>query len=881
MLRHRIARAVAGALVGALVVVGLTALPAAGAGTRVVAGTIYLGSTARAAVSDEVAITLYGPSDSWYVIATTTSGADGSYRFDGLIATTYRIKYTYSGTGDFATEFWWPNTPLATSSDLVNVQLASKLDADIVIPLPGPLAGLVTLGDTDHPAGAGDVDVYYRSFDTGLSDWSPEVLGATTTADGTWQIPALPAALYKVRLDYVGSEHFQDYEFPNLTFAGGAGRLNYGRTLRPSATISGKVYLGGTGLVVPDGTTTVQVSNPYLGHFAAPVVAGAFRFGDLRTGIWTVTATYTGDDSYQSNATTASVDTAEKVADIQLTRLHNISGTVYLDKKGGVTAPAGLVRIDMLNYLGNVIGTPSTTTYTTAGGHYEFRHLDPSAYNAKFTYLGAEDYPAWYLTDLAGIGSDWQPFGSIFQIAPDIVGANVVVGAGAAIEGVLTDSGKHPLAGQPIALYVVGPDLLVPKMLEETTTNAQGRYRFRSLSVGTTYRVWYGGSAFADDRWGWHTTTPYGAGITLAKDQVRTGVNATLFAAATISGKVSAAGYLTQHLDLSDDATTELFRYDTKTKKWGATQFGAVADDGTYAFGHLPPGTYRVRIHFDGWEATGSKTSPSLKVAAGKVVTWNGTVQSKQLGLLRDFTGDDDPEIFWRDAAGTLQMGIVSAGIYNGSVPISSGWDDLDVFPVGDFDSDGLPDLMARDADGALQLFPGTGAGTLGAPVAVVGNLKGFTKIFSPGDFNGDGWSDVLAQGSSGALYLFRGDGHGNLVGRTRVGSATMWKSRYQIFSAGDFNGDGKSDILAQASNGTVYLYKGDGSGGISGTIKATTGTKLGSRLFSVGRVDSGACPDFFEQRTDGSMWVFLGTCKGTAVYRWPWSSGWSGATIS
>ncbi|WP_245531547.1 FG-GAP repeat domain-containing protein [Arthrobacter globiformis] len=41
----------------------------------------------------------------------------------------------------------------------------------------------------------------------------------------------------------------------------------------------------------------------------------------------------------------------------------------------------------------------------------------------------------------------------------------------------------------------------------------------------------------------------------------------------------------------------------------------------------------------------------------------------------------------------------------------------------------------------------------------------------SPGDFNGDGKSDVLARDSGGSLWLYPGNGHGGWLARVKVGS--------------------------------------------------------------------------------------------------------------
>lgn len=89
------------------------------------------------------------------------------------------------------------------------------------------------------------------------------------------------------------------------------------------------------------------------------------------------------------------------------------------------------------------------------------------------------------------------------------------------------------------------------------------------------------------------------------------------------------------------------------------------------------------------------------------------------------------------------------------------------------------------------------------------------------GDFNGDGKADILWISSAGGLYVAQSDG----VKFTTPSGESIWDTnptayywynlgdgnaeRYRI---GDFNGDGKSDILFIAANGTVTVLNSAGS---------------------------------------------------------------------
>jgi len=77
-------------------------------------------------------------------------------------------------------------------------------------------------------------------------------------------------------------------------------------------------------------------------------------------------------------------------------------------------------------------------------------------------------------------------------------------------------------------------------------------------------------------------------------------------------------------------------------------------------------------------------------------------------------------------------------------------------------DGDGRADLIMRTAsDARLWLYPTNGAGGWGTPRGIGQGWGAFNALFSPGDFDGNGTSDLIGRHTNGNLYLFRGDGRG------------------------------------------------------------------------------------------------------------------------
>ncbi|HMR42032.1 MAG TPA: integrin alpha, partial [Ignavibacteria bacterium] len=102
---------------------------------------------------------------------------------------------------------------------------------------------------------------------------------------------------------------------------------------------------------------------------------------------------------------------------------------------------------------------------------------------------------------------------------------------------------------------------------------------------------------------------------------------------------------------------------------------------------------------------------------------------------------------------------------------------------------------------------------------SIASGLFGFS-VSSAGDFNGDGFSDVIIgaygyNSSQGRTFLYLGGSTmDNVSDMTLTGTLVGYNFGYSVSSAGDFNGDGYSDILVGAygyssSTGRVFLYLG------------------------------------------------------------------------
>ncbi|MGW4518842.1 trypsin-like serine protease [Streptomyces sp. NPDC004393] len=130
----------------------------------------------------------------------------------------------------------------------------------------------------------------------------------------------------------------------------------------------------------------------------------------------------------------------------------------------------------------------------------------------------------------------------------------------------------------------------------------------------------------------------------------------------------------------------------------------------------------------------------------------------------------------------------------------------------GDVTGDALPDLLSVTASGTLYIYPGLGNGTFGTPVGVGSGWNQYNVLLGHGDFTGDGKADLLARSSSNSyVYLYPGtgkSGSGAFGARIQV---RTWGQFNAFGAVGDITGDGRADLVARTSAGTLYLYPGTG----------------------------------------------------------------------
>lgn len=271
--------------------------------------------------------------------------------------------------------------------------------------------------------------------------------------------------------------------------------------------------------------------------------------------------------------------------------------------------------------------------------------------------------------------------------------------------------------------------------------------------------------------------------------------------------------------------------------------------------GNAPAGGYRSTVLGVSSLAEGVATLSTALLPAGI------RILHCHYGGNSDYTASDSgalSEFVIANPGSGLQAAVYYPTSYNGG-PWSVG--------IGDFNGDGRPDLAIPNF-----MYPGFGSNTV---TIMLNNGDGtfrsgqvytagiWPKDVAVGDFNGDGKADLLVMGipngTTSAILLGNGDGTFQANGQYLVGGTSV--------AIADFNGDGNADALivgAQPSGagagGSFALQLGNGDG----TFRAPVYHSSSPGQITVGDFNSDGKEDIAITCCGGGMAVQLGNGDGT-----------------
>jgi hypothetical protein len=273
-----------------------------------------------------------------------------------------------------------------------------------------------------------------------------------------------------------------------------------------------------------------------------------------------------------------------------------------------------------------------------------------------------------------------------------------------------------------------------------------------------------------------------------------------------------------------------------------------------------------------------------------------GTIRTDDVG--RDLGGDGRADIVWRKTAEGVDKGALFLWSMDGTGlasaryldPISEDWQ---VLFTGDFNGDGKSDVLWRNFGagaeaGSLYIWMMDGPNVAGGTGYTAAQANLGWRVDAVGDLDGDGKDDIVwrkaADGvDKGALFLWTMDGTGLAGARYLDPISEDWR----VLFTGDFNGDGKSDVLWRnfgtgADAGRLFVWLMDGPNVVGGTGYTAAQADLGWRVDAVGDLDGDGKADIVWRKTAAGvdrgaayLWTMNGTGLTGARYLDPIDESW------
>ncbi|MCW3100048.1 MAG: hypothetical protein JWL77_5666 [Chthonomonadaceae bacterium] len=186
----------------------------------------------------------------------------------------------------------------------------------------------------------------------------------------------------------------------------------------------------------------------------------------------------------------------------------------------------------------------------------------------------------------------------------------------------------------------------------------------------------------------------------------------------------------------------------------------------------------------------------------------------------------------------------------------------IPIFP--DFNNDGNVDLLLQTTStNAIESWFMQGASKLGGASFSSTPTSGYALVGS-GDFSGDGTTDLVFQNSSTnvvVLWYTSGTNHATISGGNTVSSTPA--SGYKVVGIGDFNSDGKSDLLFQnSSTGALVVWYMNGYTQTAGVTLSSTPAS-GDNVVGVGDFNGDGFTDIVFQNSSTNaitIWYMKGT---------------------
>ena len=226
-----------------------------------------------------------------------------------------------------------------------------------------------------------------------------------------------------------------------------------------------------------------------------------------------------------------------------------------------------------------------------------------------------------------------------------------------------------------------------------------------------------------------------------------------------------------------------------------------------------------------------------------------------------------------------LNTGTASAPVFAAGTKVQAGGVEIDAGPGGcpiafaDMTGDGVKDLIVADSANKLRIYRNTsaaGRAPVLAAATIVKSVSGADFLlpdrrFDLGDWNGDGLPDLITGSSSGPVILFLNTG---TRAEPRFGAGTtLFSDSYQIHPRlFDLNGNGVMDLIRGINWGEIRYWRDAATLGLGSSLTFTI-TGDGGTSPDLHNLTDGAVADFGDYNGDGTPDLVIGGHAGDRMY--------------
>ncbi|WP_328950990.1 FG-GAP repeat domain-containing protein [Streptomyces sp. NBC_00184] len=180
---------------------------------------------------------------------------------------------------------------------------------------------------------------------------------------------------------------------------------------------------------------------------------------------------------------------------------------------------------------------------------------------------------------------------------------------------------------------------------------------------------------------------------------------------------------------------------------------------------------YSGHLMYLPWDSAGSQVGSGWNI-------YNKIVSAGNFG------GAGAGDLLARDSSGVLYLYLgTGTGKLTTRYKVGSGWNTYSqIAGNGDLSGDGKHDLVAQDKSGVLWLYKGTGnyKAPFAARTKIGPGWNAYNLLISTGDLDYDGRADLLARDKDGILWRYSGTGNASSPYKARVKIGGGW-STYRL----------------------------------------------------------------------------------------------------